>query len=86
MVPMASRLPAERQAYYNRLSVSLIEMCYAAVNVGDWERVNQCAERHILLNRVANFESFHYEHGIDNSTIDCLLLPIDRFCKEDGWV
>ena len=86
MVPGASCLPTERKAYYDRLSDRLIEMCYAAVNAGDWERVEQCAKRHILLNKYALFEVFFYEHRVFNGAIETLLEPIDHFCKEDGWI
>ena len=81
MVPCAEFLSQERKAYYNRLSDRLTEMCYAAVNAGDWERVIECAKLHLELNRCAD-----YEKALTIGSINAKLSSIHRFCKEDGWV
>ena len=79
-------LPLERQLYYKLLSDRLVEMCYGAVKVGDWDRVSQCAKLHLDLNRCAEYERCAVPHGCRWHSIELLLNIIQDFCKEDGWV
>lgn len=86
MIHKAEALSQERQAYYNRLSDRLIEMCYAAINTGDWDRVTECAKLHLDLNRCVEYERCAVPHGCRWNSIDIVLKLIERFCKQDGWV